>query len=302
MAHRLLLCVLIALTAAGCVKSMAINSLGDALAKGGGTYAQDDDPELVRDASAFGLKTIETLLDAEPEHKGLHLAACRNFTQYAFAFLQAEADYIEDDNYSQAAHMRRRAKKMYARARRYGLRGLGLYADIDDFEAALKAKPTKALAALDDAAAPLLYWTAASWAAAVSIDKDDARLAASLDLVEALARRGLALDADYGAGALYDFLLSWDGGRPAAGGGSVERARQHMESSLKISKGQRVAPLVSFAEIVSVKTKQPAEFDALLDRALAFDVDSAPQFRLANLVAQKRARWLKSIKEDLFLE
>jgi predicted anti-sigma-YlaC factor YlaD len=281
---------------------MAINSLGDALAKGGGTYAQDDDPELVRDASAFGLKTIETLLDAEPEHKGLHLAASRNFTQYAFAFLQAEADYIEEDNYKQAAHMRKRAKRMYVRARRYGLRGLGLYADLKDFEGGLKKAPTKTLAKLDEEAVPLLYWTAATWAAAVGIDKDDASLAASLDLVEALIKRGIELDPDHGAGALYDFLLSWDGGRPAAGGGSVERARQHMEASLKISGGKRVAPLVSFAEIVSVKTKKPAEFDQLLDRALAFDVDSAPQYRIANLIAQKRARWLKSIKEDLFLE
>ena len=82
----------------------------------------------------------------------------------------------------------------------------------------------------------------------------------------------------------------------------MERARQHMQESLKISKGMRVAPLVSFAEIVCVKTKDAEEFDTLLDRALAFDVDSAPDFRIANLVAQTRARWLKSIKDDLFLE
>lgn len=291
-----------ALGTTGCIKSMAINSLGDALAKGGGTYASDDDPELVRDASAFGLKTIETLLDAEPEHKGLHLAACRNFMQYGYAFLQAEADYVEEDDYSLAAHMRRRAQRMYKRSRRYGLRGLGLHADIKDFEAALKKNPKTTLAGLEKETVPLLYWTAAAWAAAVAIDKDDASLAASLDLVEALIKRAIALDPTHGAGALYDFLLVWDGGRPVAGGGSVERAKKHLDESLKISEGKRVAPLVSYAEIVSVKTKKPAEFDALLDRALAFDADSAPQFRVANLVAQKRARWLKSIKDDLFLE
>lgn len=299
---RLLLASLLALGTTGCIKSIAINSLGDALAKGGGAYARDDDPELVRDASAFGLKTIETLLDAEPEHEGLHLAACRNFMQYGYAFLQAEADYIEEDDYKTAVHMRKRAKRMYKRSRNYGLRGLGLHADIDDFEAALKKNAKKALAELDEEAVPLLYWTAAGWAAAVALDKEDAALAASLDLVEALITRAIALDRDHGAGALYDFLLVWDGGRPVAGGGSVERAKEHLETSLKISKGLRVAPLVSYAEIVSVKTKKPAEFDQLLDRALAFDADSAPQYRVANLVAQKRARWLKSIKDDLFLE
>ena len=80
------------------------------------------------------------------------------------------------------------------------------------------------------------------------------------------------------------------------------RAREHLAASLAASGGKRVAPLVSFAEQGAVKLKDPKEFDALLQRALAFDVDSAPPFRMANLVAQKRARWLLSIKDDLFLE
>ena len=43
-----------------------------------------------------------------------------------------------------------------------------------------------------------------------------------------------------------------------------------------------------------------AEFDALLARALAVDVDRRPEWRLANLVAQRRARWLLSRTEALF--
>ena len=50
----------------GCISNMAVDALGNALSKGGGTYAQDDDPELVRESSAFGLKTVESLLDARP--------------------------------------------------------------------------------------------------------------------------------------------------------------------------------------------------------------------------------------------
>lgn len=284
----------------GCIKSMAVNALGDALAKGGGTYARDDDPELVKEATAFGLKTMESLLDAEPEHLGLHLAAARGFTQYAYAFLSAEADYLEATHYPRTAELRQRAKKLFVRARRYGLAGLSLL--VEDFEARLLKEPAKVLAEVDAEGVGLLYWTAASWAAAVGLDKDDAALASGLDLVELLVKRAVALDPDYEAGSLHDFLLVWDAGRPPAAGGSVERARQHMAASLAASKGLRVAPLVSFAEQATTKLKDPKEFDALLQKALAFDVDSAPQYRLANLIAQKRARWLVSIKEDLFLE
>ena len=293
--------LLLALALPGCIKSMAVNAIGDGLAKGGGAYARDDDPELVRDATAFGLKTIETLLDAEPEHVGLHLAAARGFTQYAFAFLQAEADYLEGTDYTQAAHLRHRAKRMYVRARRYGLAGLSLLLG-GDFEARLRADAGKVLGELDEEAVGLLYWTGAAWAAAVGLDKDDAELAAGLDLVEAMIKRAVALEPGYEAGGLHDFLLVWDAGRPKAAGGSIERAREHLAASLAASGGKRVAPLVSFAEQGAVKLKDPKEFDALLQRALAFDVDSAPPFRMANLVAQKRARWLLSIKDDLFLE
>ena len=44
------------------------------------------------------------------------------------------------------------------------------------------------------------------------------------------------------------------------------------------------------------------EFDRLLTEALDFDVDLFPDFRLANLVAQKRARLLEAQSDDLFLE
>ena len=36
------------LASAGCVKKIAINKIGDALASGGATFSSDDDPELIR--------------------------------------------------------------------------------------------------------------------------------------------------------------------------------------------------------------------------------------------------------------
>jgi predicted anti-sigma-YlaC factor YlaD len=60
---------------------------------------------------------------------------------------------------------------------------------------------------------------------------------------------------------------------------------------------------VTLAETVSVRAQDRKEFLELLDRALAFDArGEAPEFRLANLVAQRKARWLKGRVDDLFLE
>ena len=45
-----------------------------------------------------------------------------------------------------------------------------------------------------------------------------------------------------------------------------------------------------------------AEFERLLNEALAIDPDAAPRDRMANLVAQKRARWLLGRTDRLFVE
>jgi predicted anti-sigma-YlaC factor YlaD len=278
---------------------MAVNALGDALAAGGGTYAQDDDPELVRDATAFGLKTIESLLDAEPEHKGLHLAAARGFTQYAYAYLQSEADYIEAEDFERAAKLRKRAHRMFRRALGYGTRGLSL--DHDDFLKGMRKDSAKTLKAYDKDDVPLLMWTALAFGAGISINKDDAEMGADLGLVEPIMLRALALDPDQGEGAIHDFFISWYAGRPASGGGSDVKAREHFEAARKAAKGRRIAPLVSFAEGVSAKLQNREEFEALLNEAVAFDADSVPEHRLANLISQRRARWLLAHADDLFI-
>src|SRR3990172_1329405 len=112
--------ILLALALSGCsIKTMAVNTLGNALSEGTSGFAKDDDPELVRDAIPFALKTIETLIDSSPKHKGLLTAACSGFTQYGYAFIQQDADYIEAQDLDRATAMRIRAKKLYLRALDY---------------------------------------------------------------------------------------------------------------------------------------------------------------------------------------
>ena len=62
------------------------------------------------------------------------------------------------------------------------------------------------------------------------------------------------------------------------------------------------APMVTMAENVSVGTQDRKEFTDLLNRALAIDADAMPEWRLSNLVMQRRAAWLLSRIDDLFLE
>ena len=250
--------------------------------------------------SPFALKTIETLIDSSPKHKGLLTAACSGFTQYGYAFIQQEADYVEAQDLDRATAMRTRAKKMYLRALDYGLRAFEV--DAPGFRAALTKDPAAALAKTTKKQVPLLYWTAAAWGAAFSIDKADSSLSVNQNIIEALMRRALALDDAWEMGALHDFFITWEGGRSSVGG-SLAQAKQHFERAKELSRGQRVSPFVTYAEAVSVGAQNKKEFEALLNEALAIDVaKAAPEQRLANIIAQRRAKWLLSRVDELFVE
>ena len=292
------LVLVILLAGSGCsINRFMIGKLGDALAGSSTTYASDDDPELVRDALPFALKLIESLLEQTPEHRGLLLAAASGFTQYAYAFIQQDADESEGTDAGTSASLRLRARGLYRRARGYGLRGLATAHP--DFEAALRRSPAATLEAVGKDEVPLLYWTAAAWGASISLSKDDPDQLADLPLVEALSRRAVALDEGFDRGALHEFLITLEASRP---GGSVAAAREHYRRAVDLSKGERAGPMVALAETVAVQTQDRTQFESLLHQALAVNPDTRPEWRLANLTYQRRARWLLGRTDLLFAE
>ncbi len=291
----------LAISAGGCsIKHVAVNKLGDALAGStSGTFASDDDPELIKAAAPFSLKLVEALLEESPEHRGLLFAAASGFTEYGFAFVQQDADEMEDHDLAAAIAMRDRARRLFLRARNYGLRGLA--ANHRGFEKALHENPKAAARIAKKADVPLLYWTAASWGSAISISKDNADLIGDLPMVEALIDRALELDESYGGGAIHSFLISYEMSRPNGAGDPAERARKHFDRAMELSNGQQAGPLVSLAEAVCVQKQDAKQFESLLNRALAINPDLKPEWRLQNLIMQRRAKWLLAREDQLFL-
>lgn len=284
----------------GCsVRSLAVNKIGDALAETGQNFASDEDPELVGDAIPFGLKTMEGLLESSPKHEGLLLAASSGFVQYAYGWVQMEADFVEARDLARATELRERARKLFLRARGYGLRGLEV--DFPGLREALARDPKAALAGTKKEHVPLLYWTAMGWAGAMSLKVNDSEVSADQPIVEALARRALELDEGWALGSIHEFFVSWESARSTIGG-SVEKAREHYEKALLFSKGRRAFPYLTYAESVSVAKQDKAQFQEMLEKALAIDVSRPDDQRLANLLAQKRARWQLGRLDELFIE
>jgi predicted anti-sigma-YlaC factor YlaD len=265
--------LLLACFSACSMKRIAINKIGNALASGGSTYQSDDDPDLVAEALPFGLKLIESLLAESPKHKGLLLAAASGFTEYTYAFVDQRADEAMVESVEQGKFLRSRARRLYLRAHEYGLRGLD--ATYPQFRAALDQDAETALSRTRKRDVPLLYWTAASLGLAISASKNDPAMMAQLPLVEALIQRASGLDGAWGGGAVPEFLISVENAKSGVKKSEkLERIRRHFERSLRLSKGAHASAFVSYAENAAIPTQNRAEFQSVLEKALAIDTAS----------------------------
>jgi hypothetical protein len=286
----------------GC-KSVALKFAADAAAGTGDNYAKDDDPELVRAAVPFGLKTMEGVLDEKPRHEGLLTALTSGFTQFSYAFVQTDADIADlDGKLEEARAGRDRSRRLYVRGREYGLRGLDVRRS--PLGASLRAGGDEARAALAKAQkgdVPLLYWTASAWVLSIAANKADMAAIAELPTPIAMMERALALDEGWNDGSIHEFFVAYDATRSAAEGGGPDRAKAHLDRALALSMNKKLGPRVSWAEGVLVQRQDRDEFVRVLQEVLRADPGEVPRFRLGNLIAQRRAKALLAHVDDLFL-
>ncbi len=294
--------VLAATILTGCsgIHQYTIDRLGDTLAAGSSGYGSDDDLELIRQASPFGLKLMESVLLETPHHATLLTATAAGFMQYAYAYVQQDADELELRDVQSARVMHHRAVALYRRARIYGFRALAVRHT--DFNAQLKQDAKLVLADLDHEDMAPLYWSTVATAAIITLSKDDPQTIAELPLLEKMVGRLQQLDENYDHGALHSFLISYEMSRPGSRQPEIS-ARHHFERAIYLAEGERVAPYVAFAEAACVATQNRQEFIKLLSQAITISSPRKhPEWRLENELMQRRARWLLSQVDQLFLE
>ena len=272
--------------------TMGMNRMAAALSDTAAAYAKDDDPEFVRTGAPATLKMVEMMLDTNPEHAGLLMTACSGFAQYAYAFLQVDSEILAASDARAAAALRERAVRMYARARGYCVRELGTRNRA--LRTALEREPSRVaslLAATTKADVPALFFSGAALAGELSTVDNPLLRFGELTTVRALLARALELDESWGGGAIHEAMIAVEG-LPAIIGGSAARAREHFDRAVKLSGGLSAFAYVTLASSVEAPARDRAAFERALKQALAIDVTKKPDLRLANLVAQKRARFL----------
>jgi predicted anti-sigma-YlaC factor YlaD len=219
---------------------------------------------------------------------------------YANAYVQTPADMLPDQEFEKKERLTARAKKLYLRGRDYVIQGMELKfpgitaslgsGSVSDFMPRMKK---------DDV--PYLFWTGAGWLAAYAADPFDVSVGVGVKNAIALMETALKLDEAYSAGSIHEIFISYYGSLPQSMGGSEEKARYHFKRAVELSQGLKASPYVALASTISVKNQNVKEFTELLNKALAVDVSKKTDLRLANILAQRKARWLLDHRGDLIL-
>jgi len=285
----------------GCsVKKIAVNSVANALTEeGSSVFASDNDPELVAQALPFALKTMEALLQSTPRHQKLLIGTCAGFVQYSHAFVLQPADFIEYADLEAARTGRERAKKLFLRARNYGMKALQI--KYPEFWIGIRENNRDVLQKTTKEDVPALYWTAVAWISAISVSTSDMALVADLPIVTTLLERSLKLDEGWQQGAIHEVFIPFDASRTEAEGGGLEAAENHFHRAMELNQGHSVSPMVSYAEAICVKRQDREQFVSILEQVMAFDVEQYEEYHLSNILAQRKASFLLEHIEDYFI-
>jgi len=294
---RSLVVIALAVAAAGCSpKKMGISRMADALSSTASAFTRDNDPEFVRQAAPSTLKMVEMMLEESPTHPGLLMTACSGFTQYAYAFLQSDAD-VSDPSTQAVKDLKARGAAMYDRARGYCLRALEVRHP--GAAKALQGNSKAVLASMSKPDVPALYWIGVSWGGGLLLSENPFPHIGELATVRAVMTRALELDDGWEGGTIHEAMIAIES-LPVLLGGSAARAREHFDRAVALSNGESAFAYVALATGVAQPAKDRREFERLLRAALAIDVSKRPSIRLANLIAQKHARYLLSQIDKLF--
>ncbi|MDR2485711.1 MAG: TRAP transporter TatT component family protein [Treponema sp.] len=282
-----------ALVSSCSVNKIALNAVSDALtASGGGdVFTGDSDPELVGDAIPFAIKMYESLLASNPNHQGLILTTGSLFIMYANAFVQGPAEMLPAYRYLEREQAKQRAKKFY-------LRGTAiLYSGLDKkypgFSAAYQKGTLETyLSKMKKQDVPLLYWTVAGTLAAFSLEPFDLGLGFKIPELTAMINRAYELDPDFNNGALDDFYVLFYGSLPETMGGNKALVDTYFKRVIEKTKGLSAGPYISYVQAISIPAQDYETFKTYLETALAIDPGANPANRLANILSQRKARYL----------
>ena len=300
----ILLVISTALAASACgplLKQMTVASATEIFQDGIEAFYREGDLVLAQQALASNLKLLEVFLQSSPDNQDLLLQASQGFAAYAFAFVENKIASVRTDP-DLAELQRERARRLYLRARDYGLRTLALrHEDLADPLTADLATLRAALQLLHKEDVPALFWTAYGWGGAINWSRDRPEMLADVPRLVAMMHRALELDEGYFHAGPHLFFGVYYASRSPALGGDPRRAKFHLDRALDLTGGNTLLVRLFIADPYAIQIQDRPLFETQLELILDAPDDLSPEQRLINQIAKGRAQLLRERIDELFL-
>ena len=254
-----------------------------------------DHPKIVSLYFEKRIKSLERKKSLSTEQKRLLL---KTKVEYGFGVLLEESDRILDYDYNLGVKKSQEAHIVFSDAKKVGNSILIIsYPKLDSWlsgETDLQFK-------INDVSD--LYWLAAAYGGAIKSSRGNPFDVVNLPVVKKLLITAIALDPKWGKGALYSAMMSYTSSRPDLFGDAlIDSVSSFYAKALIASDSLDASLFVSYAELIDKKFQDRDAFERKLDLVLNMDIEKDKDFRLSNIIAQERAKWLLSKTDEIFFE
>lgn len=243
---------------------------------------EQNDLDLVCEGAPAYLLMLDSMIVGSPQDAALLQNGIKAYSAYS--------GVVPECNRSE------REGALAEKAKRYGLQLLTLALGIDPRGEQKLLDAT--LSELDKDDLSDVFWGTYGWLTWVKASSGSPSSLIELNIIEKIMQRLMALDESYENGAIPFFFGVFHAAKPEMFGGRPDLARENFEKALIYSHRRFLLIQTTYAETLARNTFDQQLHDQLLQEVLSFDLTSAPENTLANIIAQKKAERL--LKDNFF--
>jgi len=270
--------VLLMLLTTGCMK-LALNATSSLIPNLTRAFFEECDLKLAEQSLPAELKLMEGLLKNAPKNKQILTALCMGFTGYAMLFVEEEDP--------------ERASRLYLRARRYGLKAMGM--ENPNHQVILAR-----LSAMDRDQIEPLFWVTMSWNGWINLNLDKPAALGDLSTAQECLKRVMEINPEYFYGSPYIINGSMLAAMPKILGGDAAKANEFFTKALAASNGKFFLAQYYYAKYYAVRVQNKELFLNLIDEVEKAPADQLKEACLINSAIKEKMRSLKEMADELF--
>jgi len=271
--------VLLILLMSGCMR-LALHATSPLIPDLTKAFFEECDLALAEQSLPAELKLMEGLLKSAPQNKELLTALCMGFTGYAMLFVEKEDP--------------ERASRLYLRARRYGLKVMGIEED------ATSQAILNHLNAMDKEQIEPLFWVTMSWNGWINLNLDKPAALGELTASQECLERVMKIDPEYFYGSPYIIAGSMLAARPKILGGDAAKAKEFFTKAMAASNGKFFLAQYYYAKYYAVRVQDRELFLNLIEEVEQAPLDQLKEACLINSAIKEKMKGLKEMADELF--